>query len=155
MLSNKIYLWLVISVTLTLQAMWGQAANASEVTEVVDSQVNSEKTYLAQTGNNVNFADDLAQVTSISQLSDVQPTDWAFQALQSLVERYGCIAGYPNATFRGNRALTRFEFAAGLNACLDRVNELIATATADVITQNDLSSLQRLQEIVGSLKAHQ
>ena len=146
MLSNKIYLWLVISVTLTLQAMWGQAANASEVTEIVDSQVNSEKTYLAQTGNNVNFADDLDQVTSISQLSDVQPTDWAFQALQSLVERYGCIAGYPNATFRGNRALTRFEFAAGLNACLDRVNELIATATADMITRNDLSSLQRLQE---------
>ena len=33
------------------------------------------------------------QVTSVSQLSDVQPTDWAFQALQSLVERYGCIAG--------------------------------------------------------------
>ena len=24
-----------------------------------------------------------AQVTSVSQLSDVQPTDWAFQALQS------------------------------------------------------------------------
>jgi hypothetical protein len=146
MLSNKIYLWLLMSVTLTLQAMWGQAANASEVTEVVDSQVNSEKTYLAQTGNNLSFADDLAQVTSISQLSDVQPTDWAFQALQSLVERYGCIAGYPNATFRGNRALTRYEFAAGLNACLDRVNELIATATADIITQNDLSALQRLQE---------
>jgi len=38
---------------------------------------------------------------------------------------YGCIAGYPG-TYRGNRALTRYEFAAGLNACLDRVNELIA-----------------------------
>ncbi|MDJ0621185.1 MAG: iron uptake porin, partial [Calothrix sp. MO_192.B10] len=64
-----------------------------------------------------------SQVTSVSQFSDVQPTDWAFQALQSLVERYGCIAGYPNGTYRGNRALTRYEFAAGLNACLDRVNE--------------------------------
>ena len=60
----------------------------------------------------------LEQVTSVSQFSDVQPTDWAFQALQSLVERYGCIAGYPNGTYRGNRALTRYEFAAGLNACL-------------------------------------
>ncbi|MDB9318706.1 iron uptake porin [Nodularia spumigena] len=88
----------------------------------------------------------MAQITSVSQLSDVQPTDWAFQALQSLVERYGCIAGYPNSTYRGNRALTRYEFAAGLNACLDRVNELIATATNDVITQQDLGTLQRLQE---------
>lgn len=88
----------------------------------------------------------IAQVTSVSQLSDVQPTDWAFQALQSLVERYGCIAGYPDSTFRGNRALSRYEFAAGLNACLDRVNELIATATANSVTKEDLVTLQRLQE---------
>ncbi|BAZ01132.1 S-layer region-like protein [Tolypothrix tenuis PCC 7101] len=88
----------------------------------------------------------MSQVTSVSQLSDVQPTDWAFQALQSLVERYGCIAGYPNGTFRGNRALTRYEFAAGLNACLNRVNELIATSTAELVTKEDLATLQRLQE---------
>ena len=88
----------------------------------------------------------LGQVTSVSQFSDVQPTDWAFQALQSLVERYGCIAGYPNGTYRGNRALTRYEFAAGLNACLNRVNELVATATADLVRKEDLSTLQRLQE---------
>ncbi|ALB43151.1 membrane protein [Anabaena sp. WA102] len=89
---------------------------------------------------------EVSQVTSVSQLSDVQPNDWAFQALQSLVERYGCIAGYPNGTFRGNRALSRYEFAAGLNACLDRVNELIATATADLTTKQDLATIQKLQE---------
>jgi hypothetical protein len=88
----------------------------------------------------------MSQVTSVSQLSDVQPTDWAFQALQSLVERYGCIAGYPDGTFRGNRALTRYEFAAGLNACLDQVNRLIASATANFVTKEDLAILQRLQE---------
>lgn len=73
------------------------------------------------------------QVTSVSQLTDVRPTDWAFQALQSLVERYGCIVGYPDKTFRGNRALTRYEFAAGLNACLDKIQELLAAATADFV----------------------
>lgn len=88
----------------------------------------------------------VGQVTSVSQLSDVRPTDWAFQALQSLVERYGCIAGYPDRTYRGNRALTRYEFAAGLNACLDRVNELIAASTADLVKKEDLATLQRLQE---------
>jgi Carbohydrate-selective porin, OprB family/S-layer homology domain len=86
------------------------------------------------------------QVTSVSQLSDVKPTDWAFQALQSLVERYGCIVGYPDRTYRGNRALTRYEFAAGLNACMDRVNELIAAATADLVKKEDLATLQKLQE---------
>ena len=88
----------------------------------------------------------LEQVTSVSQLADVQPTDWAFQALQSLVERYGCIAGYPNSTFRGNRAMTRYEFAAGLNACLNRVQELIATSTADAVKKEDLETLQKLQQ---------
>jgi BMFP domain-containing protein YqiC len=87
-----------------------------------------------------------SQVTSVSQLSDVQPTDWAFQALQSLVERYGCIAGYPDGTYKGNRALTRYEFAAGVNACLERVNELINAATADLVTREDLAISQRLME---------
>jgi hypothetical protein len=64
------------------------------------------------------------QVTSISQFSDVQPTDWAYQALSNLVERYGCVAGYPSGTFAGKKAMTRFEAAALLNACLDRVTEV-------------------------------
>ncbi|MGB3493156.1 MAG: iron uptake porin [Elainellaceae cyanobacterium] len=91
-------------------------------------------------------SDPFGQVTSVSQLSDVQPTDWAFQALQSLVERYGCIAGYPDGTYRGDRALSRFEFAAGLNACLDRVNDLIAAGLADAVSRDELATLQRLQE---------
>ena len=64
------------------------------------------------------------QVTSVTQFSDVYPTDWAYQALSNLVERYGCVAGYPNGTFRGNRAMTRYEAAALLNACLDRITEV-------------------------------
>jgi hypothetical protein len=100
-----------------------------------------------------NPAAGLAQVTSVSQLTDVQPTDWAFQALQSLVERYGCIAGYPESasqtlrerTFRGNQALTRYEFAAGLNACLDRITERIAATTTEFVRKEDLETLRRLQ----------
>jgi hypothetical protein len=88
----------------------------------------------------------IGQVTSVSQLSDVQPTDWAFTALQSLVERYGCIAGYPDRTYRGQRAMTRYEFAAGLNACLDKINEIISSGLADKVSKEDLAALQRLQE---------
>ncbi|MDM9382184.1 iron uptake porin [Chlorogloeopsis sp. ULAP01] len=94
----------------------------------------------------VNLSSLQGQVTSVSELSDVKPTDWSFQALQSLVERYGCIAGYPNSTYRGNRALSRYEFAAGLNACLNRINELIAARTSELLNQEDLAVLQRLQE---------
>jgi hypothetical protein len=93
-----------------------------------------------------NAASAFDQVNSVSQLTDVQPSDWAFQVLQSLVERYGCIAGYPNQTFRGDRPLSRYEFAASLNLCIDRINELIGTATADLAPKADLLALQKLQE---------
>ncbi len=85
-------------------------------------------------------------VTSVSQLSDVKPTDWAFTSLQSLVERYGCIAGYPDKTYRGQRAMTRYEFAAGLNACLDKINEIITTGLADKVSKEDFAAVQKLQE---------
>jgi len=86
----------------------------------------------------------ISQFNSVSQLSDVRPTDWAFQALQSLVERYGCIEGYPDKTYRGNRALSRYEFVAGLNACADQITKLIASKTADSVTREDLETLRRL-----------
>ncbi|WOD37804.1 iron uptake porin [Nodosilinea sp. E11] len=85
----------------------------------------------------------LAQITSVSELTDVLPSDWAFQALQSLVENYGCIQGYPDRTFRGQRSMTRFEFAAGLNACLDVIATLIAQSG---INPDDLATIRRLQE---------
>lgn len=85
------------------------------------------------------------QTTSVLQLTDVQPTDWAFQALQSLVERYGVVVGHFNSADRGNRAMTRDEFAARINAALKKVDELIAARGSDLVAHNDLVTLQRLQ----------
>ena len=64
------------------------------------------------------------QVTSVNQFSDLRPSDWAYQALSNLVEKYGCVAGYPDGTYKGGQAMTRYEAAALLNACLDRVTEV-------------------------------
>ncbi|MFM8297076.1 MAG: iron uptake porin, partial [Microcystis aeruginosa] len=84
----------------------------------------------------------MAQVTSVNQLRDVSPTAWAFEALRSLVERYGCIVGYPDRTFRGERALTRWEFAAGLNSCLNTLERLIQEGVA--VLKEDLDKIKRL-----------
>lgn len=84
----------------------------------------------------------IAQITTVSDLLDVQPTDWAFQALQNLIETYGCLEGYPDSTFRGNRPLSRFEFAVGLNACL---SSLVAS-TGSTVTADDLVTMRRLQD---------
>ena len=82
----------------------------------------------------------------LSLLSDVKPTDWAFSALQSLVEKYGCIVGYPDKTFRGSRAMTRYEAAAALNACMDRISELLAQGLAEKVNKEDLAAVIKLQE---------
>jgi len=92
------------------------------------------------------------QIVNAFQLRDVSPGDWAFEALRSLVERYGCIVGYPDRTFRGNRALSRYEFAAGLNACLNQIERLIAASEA--VLREDIDRLQRLiQEFEAELAA--
>ncbi|TYQ27383.1 iron uptake porin [Pseudanabaena sp. UWO311] len=141
--SNKNYS-LAVSAAIAASALIAGAANAqaskdSEVVRSVGADSLVEQVQLRPSAVAQN-------VTSVSQLSDVRPTDWAFTALQSLVERYGCIAGYPDRTFRGKQATSRYEFAAGLNACLDKINEIISAGLADKVSKEDLATLQKLQE---------
>ncbi|WP_035986790.1 iron uptake porin [Leptolyngbya sp. KIOST-1] len=112
-------------------------------TAVSGAAIAAESAVTSQVSNFDQNSVQLAQITSVSELTDVLPSDWAFQALQSLVENYGCIQGYPDRTFRGQRSLTRFEFAAGLNACLDVIATLIAQSG---INPDDLAAIRRLQQ---------
>ena len=84
----------------------------------------------------------LAQLTNVRELKDVSPNDWAYEALRGLVDRYGCLSGYPDRTYRGDRVLTRYEFAAGLNSCLNQIERLIADS--DSVTAEDVSTIKRL-----------
>lgn len=122
---------------------------SSSSTEVIAQAVNSVSDLSEDKPSNTAKEPGVAEVNNVSQLRDVQPSDWAYEALRSLVERYGCIAGYPDGTFRGNRALTRYEFAAGLNACLRQVEKLIASGTADYASRQDLATLRRLIDEFG------
>jgi hypothetical protein len=88
--------------------------------------------------------DSFNQVTNVSQLKDVAPTDWSYEALRSLVERYGCIAGFSDRTYRGNQSLSRYEFAAGLNSCLNQIERLIAAS--ETVVKEDLVTINRLTQ---------
>ena len=59
----------------------------------------------------------------VETFADVRPTDWAFQALDSLLVRSNCVVGNGAGRWHGERALLRFEAAALLQHCLDRVGE--------------------------------
>ncbi len=120
---------------------------SSEITDSTQPSVGSLET-LDSLEQAAEEADPMGQLNSITQLSDVRPTDWAYDALRNLVEKYNCIAGYPDGTYRGNRAMTRYEFAAGLNACLESILGLIPGqgTPSGLATREDLEVLRRLME---------
>ena len=91
----------------------------------------------------------IGQVTNVNQLRDVAPTDWAYEALRSLVDRYGCISGFPDRTYQGDRPLTRNEFAAGLNSCLLQIERLINSKQGQV-GEEDLKKLDDMLHYLGA-----
>ncbi|OUC15652.1 MAG: hypothetical protein B0A82_05645 [Alkalinema sp. CACIAM 70d] len=97
----------------------------------------------------------LSQLPLVSELSDIQPSDWAYKAVKTLVERYGIVVGYPDGTFRGNRPINRYEFAAILSQLRDRIEQFIEEsqnegALGDLVT---VKNLQRVyQEAAEDLK---
>lgn len=79
-----------------------------------------------------------------NQFTDVTRSDWAYEPISVLMQKYGCISGYPDGTFRGQQALTRNEFAAGLEACMNRMDKIIQDRTANLVTREDLATLFRI-----------
>ncbi len=126
---NLIFSGLVALTGLGVFANAGQAVTPNDIETVASSK-------------------SMGQVNSVFQLRDVAPSDWAFDALRNLVEKYNCIIGYPDGTFRGNRPLSRYEFAAGLNACLQQIERLI-TGGSDV----DATDITRLRALVQEFEA--
>ena len=125
------------------------AASLFTATGVGAETITADKEAVSDTLEQINNYQELeqgtqSQVTNVNQLRDVSPTDWAYEALRSLVDRYGCISGFPNQTYRGNQPLSRYEFAAGLNSCLNQIERLIASQEGT--GQEDLDTINRLTQ---------
>ncbi|MBE9046920.1 carbohydrate porin [Pleurocapsales cyanobacterium LEGE 10410] len=139
---NRLF-WQTVKVTPLVFAASLLAANNANAQSVSAEKEGVNQT-LEQINNYQRLGDDLPQVTNVNQLRDVSPTDWAYEALRSLVDRYGCIAGFPNQTYRGSQPLTRYEFAAGLNSCLNQIERLIASQGS--LSQQDIDTINRLAQ---------
>ncbi|MGB5710022.1 MAG: iron uptake porin, partial [Waterburya sp.] len=104
----------------------------------------------------------ITQTNRVEQLQDIKPTDWSYQALKNLIERYDCIDGFPKRTaqaaqaggetlsdmfsqsYRGEQNVSRAEFAAGLNACFNKIENIIANS--ENVPQGDVDKLLRLMQ---------
>ena len=73
----------------------------------------------------------LIAVPSFAQSpADTVPFDhWAYDAVQQLVD-VGIIIGYPDGTFKGDRAMTRYEFAMAISRLLTQLPELVGEGPA-------------------------
>ena len=139
-----LFYWGVLAVTILVSKNVGASeAPSRDIAQVEDTSEQLEQ--IERYSSDLTTDESMGQVTSVEQLRDVAPGDWAYEALRSLVERYGCIEGYPDRTYRGNRALTRYEFAAGLNSCLNAIERLVAVSS-NGLAPEDLERLQRLAQ---------
>ena len=98
--------------------------------------------------------------------ADVPTDHWAYQAVNNLQER-GIVIGYPDGTFGGKRAMTRYEFAVATDRLMEwvrrsitenpdpqvapgggvseaRVNELLNQRLQGLPTREDLETVRRL-----------
>ncbi len=84
---------------------------------------------------------EINQITNVNDFSDVKPTDWAYSALQNLIQLYGYPQDYQDGTFRGNKVMTRYEFAAALNHFFTAISD----SKRLQITQENLEIIRKLQ----------
>jgi hypothetical protein len=82
----------------------------------------------------------VAKNTDVTEPSAlVQPTDWQYTSLKTLESKYKCD---PSLT---GMAVSRADFATGLNACMKKAEPVLANNTSEVSAQ-DLESLRRLSQ---------
>ena len=113
-------------------------------TETSDNPINQTLAQIEQY-NLQNQQDlDLKPLTNVNDLRDVQPTDWAYEALKKLVNRLRCFAGYEDNSFRGDRNISRYEFAAALNACLQKMETITFEKLSEYFTEESLAELKNL-----------
>ena len=99
------------------------------ITSVTTQPPNNNE--LSDEGLTTKSVGDEQNFTSISQLKDMKPSDSYYQAVQSLTKRYGVMYVYNDRKFHAERRLTRGQLISFLNSSLDRVNEIMAAASAD------------------------
>jgi hypothetical protein len=96
--SRSINNWTLLSLPIALLSISTDKALASEETGAMSQINNVRQLESNEVINNPQETGAMSQITNVQQLRDVAPTDWAYEALRSLVDRYGCISGFPNQT---------------------------------------------------------
>lgn len=117
LLSSFLSLIIVVSSPLTIQKSFAQSAPNAKPTRI--------------------------SIQNVSELKDVQPTDWSFFSVQSLVERYKIFTAYPDKTFQGTEPITRGDQAQWISQIMDRMEKLEEEASQNIVSNEEFASLEK------------
>jgi hypothetical protein len=104
------------------------------------------------------FAQNAAAPAAGGTFADVPTDHWAYTAVQTL-QKAGIVIGYPDGTYGGRRAMTRYEFAVAIARMLPMVQQQFDTSqfvkTSDFTAfQTDVDGkLAQQQQEIDALKA--
>ena len=90
-----------------------------------------------------------AQGAASGPFADVPADHWAYSAVDTL-QKAGIVIGYPDGTYGGRRAMTRYEFAVAIARLLPLLNKV---DTSNLATKDDLAALR--QDLESKLAANQ
>gem|GEM_PF-2648951 len=91
-----------------------------------------------------------SSVVAVDELTDLKGDEWAYKAVQGLVEKYDVLEGYPDGTYKGKKPSTRFELAAAVYDLATYFSDEIA------LDREDLAKLAKLlDEFSGEIKTLQ
>jgi hypothetical protein len=82
-----------------------------------------------------------------ASFKDVQPTSWAYEAIQRLAAQ-GLLKGYPDGTFKGQRALTRYEMGVVIERLVNNLNDKLVTDGK--VDEAAIADVQKLLAAYGS-----
>src|SRR5688572_27331918 len=98
-----------------------------------------------------------AAFAAADSYEDVQPDHWAYNALDYLTEQ-GVLEGYPDGYFKGDRTLTRYEFAQAIARLLDTINtnggDEQVNIMAETLRAEFSDQLAEMNKLVGDLNTN-
>ncbi|MEM9923624.1 MAG: iron uptake porin, partial [Cyanobacteria bacterium P01_D01_bin.50] len=112
-----------------------QELQAQETKDNLDSSVYMQNIHKDTIGN----------IPSVSELSNVEVSDWKFQILEYFIKRYNIDTRYPPEFFQRQGIIKRYEFAFLLNSVIQHLDELKKNQKANFTTREELEALRRLQ----------
>jgi hypothetical protein len=86
----------------------------------------------------------MVSAVSANPFSDVPFSHWAYDAVNKLAAK-GILAGYPDGTFKGRKAVTRYALAMVTAKMLANVEQMLESGIGtNLVTKADLATLEKL-----------